>query len=64
MRDLLGRITAKSREVLRFAQDDSGVVIPNAVRDLLGRITAKSRETLRFLLRMTFFYLQTKDLHA
>ncbi|WP_133140957.1 hypothetical protein [Legionella maceachernii] len=48
MRDLLGRITAKSREVLRFAQDDSGVVVPSVVRDLLGRITAKSREVLRF----------------
>ncbi|WP_160158675.1 hypothetical protein [Legionella maceachernii] len=37
MRDLLGRITAKSREVLRFAQDDGGVVVPNVVRDLLGK---------------------------
>ncbi len=48
LRDLLGRVTAKSREVLRFAQDDGGVVVPNVVRDFLDRVTAKSREVLRF----------------
>ncbi|WP_160158673.1 hypothetical protein [Legionella maceachernii] len=37
VRDLLGGVTAKSREVLRFAQDDSGVVVPSVVRDLLGK---------------------------
>ncbi|KTD30571.1 hypothetical protein Lmac_0566, partial [Legionella maceachernii] len=47
-KDLLGGVIAKSREVLRFAQDDNGVVVPNIVRDLLGRVTAKSREVLRF----------------
>ncbi|KTD30200.1 hypothetical protein Lmac_0697, partial [Legionella maceachernii] len=38
---------AKSWEVLRVAQDDSGVVVPNVVRDLLGGVIAKSREVLR-----------------
>ncbi|SUP02467.1 hypothetical protein [Legionella maceachernii] len=42
-------VTAKSREVLRVAQDDGGVVVvPNVVRDLLGGATAKSREAARF----------------
>ncbi|SJZ98202.1 hypothetical protein [Legionella maceachernii] len=36
-KDLLGGVTAKSREVLRFAQDDGGIVV-----------IAKSREVPRF----------------
>ena len=47
VRDLLGGVTAKSREVLRFAQDDGGVVVPNVVRDLPDGVIAKSREVLR-----------------
>ncbi len=41
MRDLLGGVIAKSREVLRVAQDDRGFVVPNVVRDLLDGVTAK-----------------------
>ncbi|SKA30379.1 hypothetical protein, partial [Legionella maceachernii] len=52
-KDLLNRVTVKSREVLRVAQDDGGycrpdggVVVLSVVRDLLGGVIAKSWEVL------------------
>ncbi|SUO99296.1 Uncharacterised protein [Legionella maceachernii] len=44
---------AKSREVLRVAQDDSCVVVPNVVRDLLVGVTAKNWEALRVACPLT-----------
>ncbi|SJZ44957.1 hypothetical protein [Legionella maceachernii] len=40
-------VIAKSREVLRVAQDDGGVVVLSVVRDLPDGVTAKSWEALR-----------------
>ncbi|SUP01268.1 hypothetical protein [Legionella maceachernii] len=46
-KDLLGGVSAKSREVPRFARDDSCVVVLSEAKDLLGGVTAKSWEVPR-----------------
>ncbi|WP_078767271.1 hypothetical protein [Legionella maceachernii] len=48
MRDLPDGVIAKSWEVLRVAQVDRGIVVPNVVRDLPDGVIAKSWEVLRF----------------